>query len=254
MLWFPLFFLEWKVCVLFLRGRPPSARWNPSCKMCTSRKFLVVMLHRVSDQPGIHFGAGALLISLPCRAGQKRRTISLSWTRTVIRGTDLVELKRKTKAVTWKSPIKRSEWKRAKRWRENRAEWTTTIFSLRNSISRLFSADSQQYLISDCWTALYPDYMTVGPAAIYKVFIAFGSEIISLVSTWIVVCFQGNCRPSSARTGMVLPRLVFWAHHVLTRDVAKKNQNKQLVRKKAGVTFSMPCTKTSCLLMLMVDI
>lgn len=154
-----------------------------------------------------------------------------------------MELKRKTKAVTWKSPIKRNEWMRAKRWRENRAEWTTTIFSLRNSISRLFSADSQQYLISYCWTALYPDYMTVGSAAIYKVFIAFGSEIISLVSTWIVVCFQGNCRPSSARTGMVLPRLVFWAHHVLTQDVAKTKKKNNWWERKLELPFPFPAQR-----------
>lgn len=91
--------------------------------------------------------------------------------------------------------------------------------------------------------------MTVRPAVVYKVFIAFGSQIISLVSTWIVVCFQGNCRPQSARTGMVRSGLVFLALGALTRVAAQK----QLVRTKAGVP-SLPYTNTSCLLMLMADI
>lgn len=43
--------------------------------------------------------------------------------------------------------------------------------------------------------------MTVQPAVTYKVFIVFGSQIISLVSTWIVVCFQGNRRPWAPEQG-----------------------------------------------------
>lgn len=68
--------------------------------------------------------------------------------------------------------------------------------------------------------------MTVRPTVIYKVFIAFGSQIISLVSTWIVVCFQGNCRPQSARTGMVLSGLVFIALGAWTLGCRTKTTSK----------------------------
>lgn len=100
-----------------------------------------------------------LLIFFPCRAEEQRRTISLSWTRTLIRWTDLVELKRKKKGDCYPTECNKEErvkeilkgrQKNSDRWMHKHSFFNYRLFHTEKKNLEIFIAitsDSLRYLI-----------------------------------------------------------------------------------------------------------